>query len=194
MLYLPIGHVVEPDPEPVKKVPKKPEKGKGVKGKKGEKKGGPKGGKKANAKDKKSAAKKETEPISSENSSAEKGKENGGYAKMPESGRSATTTDETEKPGVERSKTLPLRREETTVTLQDGKIAVDVYVPDEKTQLQLKDTVRKVEDKKGKDTIKGITKAKTTLGNIKKSTDKKTALKGETSKPTGGAKKKKKKT
>ena len=136
---------------------------------------------------------------------------------MPESARSSNPPDETKQPAVERSKTLPLRREETTVTLQDGKIAVDVYVPDEKTKLQLKDTVRTVEDKKGKDTIKGITKAKTTLGTTrpnsskeksekgkkgklepidkpKKPVDKKTGSKGEKSKTTVGAKKKKKKT
>ena len=195
----------------MKTTPKKPEKAKGVKGKKGTKKGGPKGDKKSNAKVDKNTSKKDAdEKLTAKDK--ENDKENDEYAKMPVSGRSMQKVEGNEMSGVERSRTLPLRREETTVTLQDGKIAVDVYVPDEKTNLQLKDTVRNLEDKKGKDTIKGITKAKTTLGTArpasskeksgqiktiekaKKHADKKTGSKEGKSKTTVGAKKKKKKT
>lgn len=154
---------IETASEPPKLTPKKPGKSTNLKGKKGEKKGGQKGGKKGREKGDTSLTKKDLDAKAVDEIDLQNvlGRED--YAKMPDSGRAAAPPD-TEIPSVERSKTLPLRREETTVTLQDGKIAVDVYVPDKKTTLQLKDTVRSVEDKTGKDTIKGIKKAKATLG------------------------------
>ena len=91
---------------------------------------------------------------------------------QPHKAPTSTLPDNTDMPNVEKSKTLPLRREETTVTLQDGKIAVDVYVPDEKSSLKLNDTVRVVNDSNETDKIKPIVKSKTSLGTSTSSSDK----------------------
>ncbi|KAL4230222.1 hypothetical protein ACF0H5_010607 [Mactra antiquata] len=67
-------------------------------------------------------------------------------------------TDET--PTVERSKTMP-ERQKTTLSLRDAeKVKVDVYVPDAKANIQLKDTVI-IKEKNGEPQL---TKAKSDIG------------------------------
>ena len=161
----------------MKKSPRRAEKTKGSKGKKGAKKatkGGTKGGDKSGKAGDTNAAATGVSKIT-ESKKAEDSKQLG-------SEKTAKPPNSTEISTVERSKTLPLRREETTVTLQDGKIAVDVYVPDDQSILTLNDTVRVIKDDKKKDGMKSITKSKTTLGTTKPDSSKDIREKGNSEK------------
>lgn len=63
-----------------------------------------------------------------------------------------------EAPPIQRSKTMP-EREKTSLSLQDAQaIKIDVYIPDDKTKLQLKDTVTVVNGEPK------LEKAKTEIG------------------------------
>ncbi|KAH3831324.1 hypothetical protein DPMN_104587 [Dreissena polymorpha] len=97
---------------------------------------------------------------------------------------------------INRAKTMPERnREKTTLSITDaGKIKVDVYVPDDKTNLQLKDTVTVVN---GTAEVKKLPKAKTTLGVVTPPEEKpasaggkaeKKEKKGDKKKPAKGGK------
>lgn len=101
-------------------------------------------------------------------------------------------------PVVERAKTMPEKqREKTTLSIQDAeKVKVDVYVPDEKNSLPLKDTITVI--KGSKHASPKLEKAKTDIGIVRPSSEKKNgsakgSKKGKEGKgkPKGGAKEKK---
>ena len=95
----------------------------------------------------------------------EKGKKKS--KKQEASNKSSTEkadTDIDDKPDkLDRANTMPERVQgKTVLSLTDAeKVKVDVYLPNEQTQLQLKDTVTVIKDKNGETQME---KAKTTLG------------------------------
>lgn len=127
-------------------------------------------------------------------SGGKKGGKNAG--KKPDvNGNDVVVEDITdEMPFVERSKTMPEKqRDKTSLSMKDAeKVKVDVYIPDDKANLQLKDTVI-VKEKNGEPQL---IKAKTDIGLVrpvsstslktKKPETKKGKKSGEKSK--GGAK------
>lgn len=80
------------------------------------------------------------------------------------------------KPVLERTKSMPERqREKTALSLRDAeKVKVDVYVPDDKTNIKLQDTVTVVKSKTGKPTLE---KAKTDVGITRPASSKQASVK-----------------